>query len=154
VASIVRVAAAVAAGVAAALGVAWPLNAQPARPDLLLVELRAPAVGLRVGRCNVFEVTVRNAGPATAAASHLRLTVARPGLLAVEQKTLLLAELGPGQQRVIAVADVLVPEPGPWRITALADPAGSLVEASKTNNERALDVGSVPGLCEPRARVP
>ena len=131
-----------------ALGLGVTAVAQPARPDLVVLELRATAAGVRIGRCNAFEVMVRNVGVATAAPTRLRLTVSRPGSLpAVDSKTVPLAELGPGQQRTLAIGGVFVPEPGAWRIEALADAAQGLAESNEGNNARVLDVATVPALC-------
>ncbi|MBL8341188.1 MAG: hypothetical protein JNL30_06935 [Rubrivivax sp.] len=144
-----RYATATALAAVGALGAAHPAPAQPELPDLVVLEVRAAAAGVRIGRCNAFEVLVRNAGTAAAAPTRLRLTLARPGLAqaAVDTRTLALAELGPGQQRVAVVSGVHVPEPGPWRIEAVADAAQTLVESNEGNNAHALEIASMLALC-------
>ncbi|MCW5634155.1 MAG: hypothetical protein KIT17_12540 [Rubrivivax sp.] len=123
--------------------------ARRALPDLVVVHVRAMPGGVRVGRCNTFEVVLRNAGASPAAATQVRLAVARPGpgAAVVDSRTVAVAALGPGQQASLTVAGVLVPEPGPWRIAAGLDAARTLAEADEHNNERTIEVTSAPALC-------
>jgi hypothetical protein len=124
--------------------------AAPAAPDLAVLDLRVGAPGARVGRCNGFVVEVRNSGGAPAAPTRLRLSIWRPGQpqAPADSRTLSLGELRPGEQRTLSITGMLLPEPGPWRITALADADRTLTEADKRNNEHTLELGGVPALCQ------
>jgi hypothetical protein len=146
-------AAVAAVAVAAVLVPAGPAAAQsapaamaqlaPAPPSgLAVVELRVAAGGLRIGRCNVLEVRVRNESPAASAPTRLRVSIVRPGTDAtpVDLRWLPLPALATRQEQALTLRDLQVPEPGPWRLEARLerDPAASA---------RSLELGSAPALC-------
>ncbi len=121
-----------------------------ALPDLTVTSVR-PVTGLRVGRCNTVNVTVRNAGAALPAETQLTLMVygPTPGAALVDRHAVAVAAFAAGESRTMSVPGVSVPSAGGWRLEATGDATTAVSETSETNNllRITIDVGADP--CRP-----
>lgn len=121
-----------------------------ALPDLTVTSVRA-VDGLRVGRCNTVNVTLRNGGTAVAAATQLVLFLKGPlpGTALVDRHAIDVTGFAAGESRTMQVPSVWVPGAGSWRLEATADAIAAVAESSETNNTLGVKVEGGPAACRP-----